>query len=48
MTAKFGKDRFPYAYQNAVGQYAGNQILHANSIELANILINNKIFILYL
>ena len=43
MTAKFGKDRFPYGYQNAVGQYAGNQNLHANSIELANILIDNNI-----
>ena len=41
--AKFGKDRFPQNYQMHVGQYSKNQNLHANSIELANILVDYKV-----
>jgi hypothetical protein len=40
--AKFGKERFPSRYQNAVGMGA-RPILHENSKELVSILINNNL-----
>lgn len=40
--AKFGKERFPATYQSHVGM-GTSDLLHANSIELTNILVENKI-----
>ena len=40
--AKFGKERFPNGYQNAVG-WGAAQFLHQNSKELVQILVDNKV-----
>ena len=40
--AQFGKNRFPKNYQKGVGMNASKR-LHKNSIELTNILVENKI-----
>ena len=40
--ALFGKDRFPREYQSHVGMNT-SELLHANSIELTNILVENKV-----
>ncbi len=42
--AQFGKNRFPKNYQKGVGMNASTR-LHKNSIELTNILVENKILL---
>ena len=42
MAALFGKDRFPPNYQAHVGMNT-SELLHANSIELTNILVENEV-----